>query len=131
MQTILVTGGAGFIGYHCEARLLNDNNKIISVDNLCDYYSVELKKQRLELLEKNSNFIFENVDIRERDSLVEVFKRYKPDLVVHLAAQAGVRYSVEHPELYINTNIVGFFNVLDCCRETGVKNIVFASSSSV
>lgn len=131
MQTVLVTGGAGFIGYHCETRLLEDKNKIISVDNMCDYYTVELKKRRLEILEKNSDFVFENVDIRNRDSLVEVFKRYKPDIVVHLAAQAGVRYSAEHPEVYINTNVVGFFNVLDCCNETGVKNIVFASSSSV
>lgn len=131
MQKIMVTGGAGFIGYHCETRLLKEYKKIICVDNLNDYYSVDLKKKRIELLEKEDNFIFECIDIREKSALIEIFKKYKPDLVIHLAAQAGVRYSIEYPDLYISTNIVGFFNVLDCCKETGVKNIVFASSSSV
>lgn len=131
MNTILVTGGAGFIGYHCEVKLLENHNRIICVDNVNDYYSMELKKKRIQNLEKYSNFNYECVDIRDKDALIEIFKKYKPQTVIHLAAQAGVRYSIEHPDLYITTNINGFFNVMDCCKEIGVNNVIFASSSSV
>lgn len=131
MNTIMVTGGAGFIGYHCEISLLKNHNRIICVDNLNDYYSVELKKKRIENLQKYSDFIFERVDICDKNALGEIFKKYKPQVVIHLAAQAGVRYSIDHPDLYISTNINGFFNVMDCCKKTGVAKVIFASSSSV
>ena len=127
----MVTGGAGFIGYHCELSLLKSNNKIICLDNLNDYYSPDLKNKRLDLLKKDDNFIFEYVDIRNKTEVLQIVKKYKPDIVIHLAAQAGVRFSFHNPDIYISTNIVGFFNVLDCCRETGLKNIIFTSSSSV
>lgn len=131
MNTILVTGGAGFIGYHCIVKLLQNNTKVVCLDNINEYYSVKLKNDRINQLKLLSNFYFEKVDILQKNSLFEVFEKYKPKYVLHFAAQAGVRYSIENPDIYISTNINGFFNVLDCCRKFGVDHTIFASSSSV
>lgn len=126
---VLVTGVAGFIGMHCARRLLARGDQVIGVDNLSDYYPVKLKRDRLKLL-KHKNFAFEQLDISKEKSLNTVFKR-KPDAVLHLAAQAGVRYSLENPGAYVQTNLVGFANLLECCRRQPPRHLVFASSSSV
>ncbi len=131
MTTILVTGVAGFIGSALAQRLLERGNTVFGVDNLNDYYSVELKKARLTRLELYKNFYFQLLDITDRAAMRELFTRQQFDVVVNLAAQAGVRYSIDHPELYFDTNLTGFGHVLEGCRQTGVKHLVFASSSSV
>ena len=144
---ILVTGAAGFIGMHLIQRLVKDNVKIIGIDNLNDYYDVSLKKDRLmnngiNLLQnepdtlplestKYPNFKFYRADITNRIIIEKIFSDEKFDIVVNLAAQAGVRYSITNPESYINVNITGFFNILDCCRIYNIKEFVYASSSSV
>jgi UDP-glucuronate 4-epimerase len=128
-KTVLVTGAAGFIGMHCVQRLLARGDKVIGVDNLSDYYCVKLKRDRLKQLE-HRNFAFEQLDISKAKSLDAVFRK-KPDAVLHLAAQAGVRYSLENPAAYVQTNLVGFGNLLECCRRQPPRNLVFASSSSV
>ena len=132
---ILVTGCAGFIGSHLCERLLNENYQVYGVDNLNDYYDVNLKEKRLEILTKvplkNNKWEFFKTDLTNKDSLLKIFENYSPKIVVNLAAQAGVRYSIENPSAYINSNIVGFSNILDLCRETEVENLLYASSSSV
>lgn len=136
MKKILVTGAAGFIGFHLCKRLINNGNLVIGIDNLNSYYDIRLKNDRLKLLHeyaniKNKNFIFEKIDIQNETSLENLFKKHKPLKVIHLAAQAGVRYSLENPKAYINSNIIGFQNIIDCCKEFEIKNFIYASSSSV
>ncbi|MEC4819056.1 MAG: NAD-dependent epimerase [Scytonema sp. PMC 1069.18] len=131
MKKILVTGAAGFVGFHLTQKLLVNGEDVIGLDNLNDYYDVNLKQARLNQLVNNKNFQFFQLDIANRVEIAELFGKYKPDIVVHLAAQAGVRYSLTHPETYVDTNLVGFANILEGCRHTGVNHLVYASSSSV
>jgi len=130
---ILVTGCAGFIGYHvCEQLLINKKNKVIGIDNVNNYYDIKLKKNRLQNLKKKfSNFNFFKKDISDKKNLHNIFRKNKFDYVVHLAAQAGVRYAEKNPDIYFNSNILGFFNVLDLCRLNKIKHLLFASTSSV
>jgi len=128
---ILVTGAAGFIGYFLSKRLLDMNCTVLGIDNLNDYYDVNLKLARLDLLKSYNKFTFHKMDIADKDALNNLFAESKFDIVVNLAAQAGVRYSITNPEAYINSNIIGFFNVLEACRHYPVKHLVYASSSSV
>ena len=128
---ILVTGAAGFIGFHVAKRLLEQGREVIGLDNLNDYYDVNLKKARLAQLQDRPNFSFVKVDLAEHRKMAQVFVDYKPRYVVHLAAQAGVRYSFENPHAYADSNIVGFLNVLEGCRYNPVEHLVYASSSSV
>ena len=130
-MTILVTGIAGFIGSHLAKNLLKRGESILGIDNLSDYYDVNLKKDRLNNLKTYKNLTFENVDISNYDDLEKVIKKYKISKVCHLAAQAGVRYSLEAPMEYIKSNIVGHLNILEICRNLNIKNLVYASSSSV
>ncbi len=130
-KTCLVTGAAGFIGYFLSKRLLEQGCRVIGIDNINDYYDVGLKYSRLELLKPFSRFTFIKGDISGKDWIMKAFEEYKPDIAVNLAAQAGVRYSVENPEAYIQSNIVGFFNILEACRRYPVEHLVYASSSSV
>ena len=127
---VLVTGAAGFIGMHCARRLLERGDEVIGVDNLSPYYSVALKRARLKQLE-HRRFHFHEIDIANAAKLKALFSRRRPDAVLHLAAQAGVRYSLKHPEAYVQTNLVGFANVLEACRARLPRHLVFASSSSV
>lgn len=129
--TALVTGAAGFIGYHLSDSLLQKGVHVIGIDNLNPYYDVQLKKGRLARLETQENFRFILADLEDKPKLEAVFRETAVDVVVNLAAQAGVRYSLTNPHAYINANIVGFVNILECCRHFGVKHLVFASSSSV
>ena len=132
MKTILVTGSSGFIGSNlCERLLKNNSYKIIGLDNMNDYYDIKLKKYRLNKLEKYSNFIFIEESISNKNKLNKIFKKYKPNIVVNLAAQAGVRYSIEHPECDIESNVIGFYNILEACRYNPVEHLIYASSSSV
>jgi UDP-glucuronate 4-epimerase len=128
---VLVTGSAGFIGAAVCERLLARGDQVIGVDNLDPYYDVELKKARLARLTKSNHFHDLRVDISDRDALADVFAAEQPERVVNLAAQAGVRYSLENPHAYVNTNLVGFINVLEGCRHHGTEHLVYASSSSV
>ncbi|MBL0701466.1 MAG: NAD-dependent epimerase [Desulfosarcina sp.] len=128
---ILVTGAAGFIGFHLALRLLKDGFKVVGLDNLNTYYNVKLKKARLEELEPFDNFSFFKTDLADAAGLENIFKNNHFDIVVNLAAQAGVRYSLENPASYVNSNLAGFVNLLECCRHYNVKHLVFASSSSV
>jgi len=146
-KTYLITGAAGFIGYFLSKRLLEQGCRVIGIDNMNDYYDVALKHARLEELKKTDSssgkFIFINGDISDKDAVNAVFSEYKPSIVVNLAAQAGVRYSIENPDAYIQSNIIGFFNILESCRHSydeinnqnsdykGVEHLVYASSSSV
>lgn len=127
---VLVTGVAGFIGMHCAQRLLARGDKVLGVDNLSPYYSVRLKKDRLKQLPRK-NFAFEKLDIANSSALQKLYRKAKPDRVLHLAAQPGVRYSLENPAAYVRANVVGFANLLECCREAPPQSVVFASSSSV
>lgn len=128
---ILVTGAAGFIGAALSQRLLTLGHSIVTVDSFTPYYDVQLKKARVELLKKNKDFkIFES-DISDNNSLKKIFEKEKPEVVVNLAAQVGVRYSLENPHAYVNANLVGFVNILEQCRHFGIKHLVYASSSSV
>lgn len=128
---VLITGGAGFIGYHLSRRLLEQGATVLGVDNLNDYYTPQLKEMRLAQLQPYKNYGFKKLDIADKAALQEEFKAFKPDIVINLAAQAGVRYSIENPDAYIQSNIVGFYNLLECCRHCPVKHLVYASSSSV
>lgn len=128
---ILITGGAGFIGFHLAQRLLKDGISVTVLDNMNDYYDVSLKEARLEILKQYPSFRFIKADIAEKSKLLSVFESFKPDIVINLAAQAGVRYSFINPDSYIKSNIIGFFNVLEACRKYPVKHLLFASSSSV
>jgi len=127
---VLVTGAAGFIGMHCAQRLLERGDQVIGVDNLSPYYSVKLKKDRLARL-KHRRFRFHKLDIAKAAPLQALFRNTRPDAVLHLAAQAGVRYSLENPQSYVQTNLVGFANVLEACRHHRPRHLAFASSSSV
>ena len=129
-KKILITGCAGFIGYHLTKRL-SKNFKVVGIDNLNPYYDVRLKKDRLKDLNKERNFKFFKVDIESFNLLKKIFKKNKFNTVIHLAAQAGVRYSLVNPSRYINTNINGFFNVIENCKIFKVKNFLYASTSSV
>ena len=131
MNKILVTGAAGFIGFHLSQKLLANGENIIGIDNLNNYYDVNLKQARLEQLFKSSNFQFFQLDIANRDKIAELFAACKPKLVVNLAAQAGVRHSLTHPHTYVDSNLVGFTNILEGCRHAEVEHLVYASSSSV
>ena len=128
---ILVTGCAGFIGAALAKRLLERGDEIIGVDNLNDYYDVKLKQDRLAAISGFEKFSFEKLDITNANQVENLFKEINPERVVHLAAQAGVRYSITHPHTYINSNVTGFFNILEGCRATGVEHLVYASSSSI
>lgn len=128
---VLVTGAAGFIGFHLSMRLLKNGCHVTGIDNLNPYYDVKLKEARLEKLTSFENFSFYKMDISDKKSLEEIFNNTKYDVVVNLAAQAGVRYSIENPHAYVDSNIVGFVNLLEACRHNDVKHLVFASSSSV
>ncbi|PKL00625.1 MAG: NAD-dependent epimerase [Tenericutes bacterium HGW-Tenericutes-1] len=130
-DTYLVTGAAGFIGYFLSERLLSEGNTVVGIDNLNDYYDINLKKTRLDLLVGKANFSFHKIDISNKEILERIFKMHKIDYVINLAAQAGVRYSIENPDVYIQSNIIGFFNILEMCRHYPVKHLVYASSSSV
>ena len=130
-QKILVTGAAGFIGFHLCKSLLDDDYEILGIDNLNDYYDPNLKLARLDQLKPYGNFTFEKVDIADRDSLTQSFQSFNPNKVVNLAAQAGVRYSIENPYAYMNSNLVGFLNIIELCRHNKVEGLIYASSSSV
>lgn len=131
MRKVFVTGAAGFIGFHLSRRLLEEDNAVVGLDNLNPYYDVTLKEARLSLLEKHSAFRFIRVDIADRKAMAAYFAEERPDIVVNLAAQAGVRYSLKNPHAYVESNLVGFMNILEGCRHHHIKHLVFASSSSV
>lgn len=130
MKTILITGTAGFIGSNLAKALISDN-KIIGFDNVNDYYDVNLKEYRLSQLSCNPNFTFIKGDLADKQAVDSIFEQYHPDIVVNLAAQAGVRYSIDNPQAYIDSNLIGFFNILEACRNYPVEHLVYASSSSV
>lgn len=129
--TILVTGAAGFIGFHLSSLLLDKGYKVIGIDNMNDYYDVSLKKGRLELLQQHEEFSFYKIDLKDKDSLDQLFEKYQFDYVINLAAQAGVRYSITNPYAYVDSNLIGFVNILEACRNNPVKHLLYASSSSV
>ena len=128
---ILITGAAGFIGFHLSKKLLDESYQIIGIDNLNDYYDQSLKQSRLETLNKYENFNFHKVDIKEKKQVDDIFAQYKPTYIINLAAQAGVRYSIENPYAYVDSNLIGFINILECCRNHPIKHLLYASSSSV
>ncbi|MDH3832333.1 MAG: NAD-dependent epimerase [Gammaproteobacteria bacterium] len=128
---VLITGAAGFIGSDLSLRLLERGDEVIGIDNLNDYYDPALKEARLARTKDHPAFTDVRIDIEDRAGMAELFEQHKPDGVVNLAAQAGVRYSLENPNAYIDTNVVGFMNILEGCRHNGVKHLVYASSSSV
>ena len=130
-KPILVTGAAGFIGYHLAERLLRDGRKVVGLDNLNDYYDPALKEARLERLEAADGFTFARLDLADRQGMEALFADHAFDTVVHLAAQAGVRYSIENPNSYVDSNLVGFLHILEGCRHSEVRHLVYASSSSV
>ena len=130
-MNILVTGAAGFIGFHLSKRLLDEGCEVCGLDNLNPYYDPRLKKDRLNILKGYPSFLFHKINLEDRAGMADVFTRNDFDVVVHLAAQAGVRYSLENPHAYIDSNLTGFLNILEGCRERGVSHLVFASSSSV
>lgn len=131
MKRILVTGAAGFIGAALCLELTKKSYQVLGIDNLNDYYDVQLKLDRLHRLDDNDLFLFKKVDISDKSSLQIPFEEFRPEIVVNLAAQAGVRYSILNPDSYTKSNLVGFANILECCRKTKVKHLIFASSSSV
>lgn len=131
MKTILVTGAAGFIGFHLCQRLLHRGDKVVGIDNLNDYYDVFLKQDRLTQLQQLPGFSFQKLDLANQEGMTQLFASQHFDGVVNLAAQVGVRYSVKNPQAYVQSNLVGFVNVLEGCRYSGVEHLVFASSSSV
>jgi UDP-glucuronate 4-epimerase len=128
---ILVTGAAGFIGFHASKRLLDSRYDVIGLDNLNNYYDISLKNDRLKILQEYDGFTFHKIDLKDQDQVESLFKKESPQRVIHLAAQAGVRYSIENPHAYIQSNIVGTFNILEGCRRNQVEHLVYASSSSV
>jgi UDP-glucuronate 4-epimerase len=131
LNVILVTGAAGFIGFHLSHHLVNQGMRVIGIDNLNDYYDPQLKRDRLAQINDHPNFTFVTLDLCDRSSLDDVFKTHHPQFVINLAAQAGVRYSLENPHVYVDSNLVGFVNILECCRHHDVQHLVYASSSSV
>lgn len=130
-KTYFITGAAGFIGYFLSKRLLEQGCRVIGIDNLNNYYDVKLKHARLEKLEPFEKFTFIKGDISYKEMVLKTFEEYKPHVVVNLAAQAGVRYSIENPDAYIESNIIGFYNILEACRNNPVDHLIYASSSSV
>lgn len=130
-EAVLVTGAAGFIGFHVAQRLLAAGREVVGLDSLNSYYDPKLKDARLDILNREPNFSFAKLDLTDRTATKVLFDRHRFPLVVHLAAQAGVRYSLEHPHAYVDANLEGFVNVLEGCRHNGCKHLVFASSSSV
>ncbi|MEC8309922.1 MAG: NAD-dependent epimerase/dehydratase family protein, partial [Pseudomonadota bacterium] len=128
---ILVTGAAGFIGMHCTERLLARGDTVVGVDNLNDYYEVSLKENRLKRISEHPQFTHNLVSVEDSEAMAALFAAEKPDRVIHLAAQAGVRYSLENPHAYVDANLAGFMNILEGCRHNGIKHLVYASSSSV
>ena len=130
-KSILVTGAAGFIGFHLSKRLLKDGFNVLGLDIINDYYDVQIKYDRLNQLKQNDRFKFFRTDLADKESMQAIFSSEQVDAVVNLAAQAGVRYSLINPQAYVSSNLVGFVNLLECCRHSQVKHLVFASSSSV
>ena len=133
-KRIIVTGTAGFIGFHLSRRLLEEDFQVIGIDNINDYYDVQLKLDRLAILKGSDRFIFHKLDLADRSGLDALFKTEKigaADCLVNLAAQAGVRYSLQNPDAYIQSNLIGFFNILECSRKAGIRHLLYASSSSV
>jgi UDP-glucuronate 4-epimerase len=128
---LLITGAAGFIGFHLSKKLLEEGYQVIGIDNLNDYYDPGLKKARLEVLGGYNNFSFHKVDLKDKSEVDSIFETYKPTYVINLAAQAGVRYSIENPYAYVDSNLIGFMNILEACRNYPVKHLIYASSSSV
>ena len=128
---ILITGSAGFIGYHTSLKLCQENNLIIGLDNLNEYYDVNLKKSRLSNLQKLSNFNFYKADIKDEKKINSIFKSETFDIVIHLAAKAGVQYSISHPEAYVNSNLIGFYNIINASIKNKINHLIYASSSSV
>ncbi len=131
MSTYLVTGAAGFIGYHLSAAILGRGDEVVGLDNLNDYYSVELKRARLERLERLPGFTFHRADLADGAAVDAIFRRHRFEAVLHMAAQAGVRYSLTNPHAYVQSNLVGFMNILEACRHAEIGHLVYASSSSV
>jgi UDP-glucuronate 4-epimerase len=132
MTTYLVTGAAGFIGFHtCRRLLARGDCEVVGLDNFNDYYSVQLKRDRFAQLDGQPQFSFERIDLADRRAMADLFQRRRFDIVIHLAAQAGVRYSLTNPHAYVDSNLVGFVNILEGCRHAGVKHLTYASSSSV
>jgi UDP-glucuronate 4-epimerase len=131
MTTHLITGAAGFIGFHLARRLLDRGETVVGLDNLNEYYDVRLKKDRLAILQANSNFQFVDADLVDRSAVESLFAKHAFDRVVNLAAQAGVRYSIENPHAYVQSNLVGFVNILEACRRAQTPHLTYASSSSV
>lgn len=130
-KKVLITGAAGFIGFHLAKRLLGLGATVVGFDNVNDYYDVRLKERRLEILRQYPAFTFIKGDLADEAAVTALFQQYQPDIVINLAAQAGVRYSIDHPRSYIDSNIIGFFNILEACRHHEVEHLLFASSSSV
>jgi len=130
-QTILVTGAAGFIGFHIARQLLSEGRQVLGLDSLNDYYDPALKQSRLDVLQTHAHFSFARMDLADRRSIAELFAKHRFATVVHLAAQAGVRYSIDHPHAYADANLEGFLNVLEGCRHHDCRHLVYASSSSV
>ena len=135
-MSIIITGAAGFIGYHLSRRILMENISLIGIDNMNDYYDINLKEARLEELQKitlkqDTNFNFFKENINDKSVIEKIFKKFNPEIVINLAAQAGVRYSMENPSAYIQTNLVGFSNILEISRNYPIKHLIYASSSSV
>ncbi len=128
---ILITGSAGFIGFHLARKLISEGWQVIGIDNLNDYYDPKLKEDRLAILQKHKDFVFKKVDLKDKTAVDAVFVDYKPEYVINLAAQAGVRYSIQNPYAYVDSNLVGFMNILEACRHNPVRHLIYASSSSV
>ena len=131
-KTVLVTGTAGFIGFYLAKRLLNEIGgiKVIGLDSVNDYYDVSLKEWRINELKDYKNYKFIKGNLADKELINKIFEENKPSVVVNLAAQAGVRYSIDHPDVYIESNIIGFYNILEACRHNPVEHLVYASSSS-
>jgi UDP-glucuronate 4-epimerase len=128
---ILITGAAGFIGFHLGNRLLGKSYRVVGIDNLNSYYDPQLKEERLKILAKYNNFIFNKIDLKDKLALDALFAEYHFDYVINLAAQAGVRYSIKNPYAYVDSNLIGFMNILEACRHYPLKHLIYASSSSV
>ena len=131
MQKILITGAAGFIGYHLSRSLLEDGIIVFGIDSLNNYYDTDLKEQRLKRLKSFKNFTFKKIDLIDEKKLNNVFLNFNPSIVIHLAAQAGVRYSIENPRAYLDSNLIGFHNVIEQCRRCKINKLIYASSSSI
>ncbi|WP_320164474.1 NAD-dependent epimerase [uncultured Trichococcus sp.] len=128
---IFITGVAGFIGFHLSKKLLDESYQVIGIDNMNDYYDPTLKQSRLEILRKYNNFNFQKVDLKNKAAIDNIFETHQPTHVINLAAQAGVRYSIENPHAYVDSNLIGFMNILEACRNYPVEHLLYASSSSV